>query len=54
MTAFLRGLPPEAYQRVGAHSADGTRSLDQQLQIYSWHGRHHVAHVTALRSRMGW
>jgi uncharacterized damage-inducible protein DinB len=22
--------------------------------IYAWHGRHHVAHITALRERMGW
>lgn len=21
---------------------------------YAWHGRHHVAHITALRTRMGW
>lgn len=24
------------------------------LQTYAWHGRHHVAHITALRERMGW
>jgi hypothetical protein len=24
------------------------------LQIYAWHGRHHVAHITALRDRNGW
>jgi hypothetical protein len=24
------------------------------LQIYSWHGRHHVAHITKLRERMKW
>jgi hypothetical protein len=22
--------------------------------LYVWHGRHHVAHITALRERMGW
>lgn len=24
------------------------------LGIYAWHGRHHVAHITALRERKGW
>jgi hypothetical protein len=29
-------------------------TLDQVLGLYAWHGDHHVAHVTALRQRMGW
>jgi len=29
-------------------------TLDWQLQMYSWHSRHHVAHITALRDREGW
>jgi uncharacterized damage-inducible protein DinB len=28
--------------------------LDGLLALYAWHGRHHVAHITALRDRMGW
>jgi hypothetical protein len=24
------------------------------LASYSWHGKHHVAHITSLRERMGW
>jgi hypothetical protein len=32
----------------------GVLSLDQLLGMYSWHGRHHTAHVTWLRERMGW
>lgn len=24
------------------------------LGMYSWHGKHHVAHITSLRERMGW
>ena len=24
------------------------------LQIYAWHGKHHVAHITSLREREGW
>jgi hypothetical protein len=29
-------------------------TLDRLLMLYAWHGRHHVAHVTALREREGW
>jgi hypothetical protein len=29
-------------------------SLDQALALYAWHGRHHTAHITSLRERMGW
>jgi hypothetical protein len=28
--------------------------LDDLLQLYGWHGRHHTAHITALRQRQGW
>lgn len=24
------------------------------LGMYSWHGRHHLAHITSLKERMGW
>jgi hypothetical protein len=24
------------------------------LQLYAWHGRHHLAHIDRLRERMGW
>lgn len=29
-------------------------SLWYLLGMYAWHGRHHVAHITALRERNGW
>lgn len=29
-------------------------SLWNLLASYAWHGKHHVAHITALRERMGW
>jgi len=51
---FLRSLAPEAFARPGVHSENGPLTLDTLLQIYSWHGRHHVAHITELRKRRGW
>jgi uncharacterized damage-inducible protein DinB len=32
----------------------GNLTLGKTLALYAWHGRHHVAHVTSLRERMGW
>lgn len=29
-------------------------SIYTQLGMYSWHGRHHLAHVMDLKTRMGW
>ena len=29
-------------------------SLEKNLVLYAWHGRHHVAHITSLRERNGW
>jgi hypothetical protein len=28
--------------------------LDVTLAMYAWHCRHHAAHITGLRERMGW
>ena len=36
------------------HPELGLVSLEKNLTFYSWHGRHHVAHVTSLRERNGW
>jgi hypothetical protein len=36
------------------HSERGLVSLDENLNYYAWHSRHHVAHITALREGEGW
>jgi hypothetical protein len=28
--------------------------LEKNLGLYSWHGRHHLAHITNTKERMGW
>jgi hypothetical protein len=50
----LRLIQPEQWKRKFNHPEMGTVSLEKNLALYSWHGRHHVAHVTELRKRMGW
>ncbi len=51
---LLRSLKPEDWKRTFRHPELGTISLEKNLALYSWHGRHHVAHITELRKRMGW
>lgn len=51
---LLHGMSPEDFARPLRHPEMGRLTLDQMLALYAWHGRHHVAHVTALRERMGW
>jgi uncharacterized damage-inducible protein DinB len=51
---FLKSLKPSDFSRTYNHPESGVSSLDRLLQLYAWHGRHHVAHITSLRERMGW
>ena len=53
-TLLLRALPEDVFRRSFRHPDLGLLTLDTQLAIYEWHGRHHVAHITTLRERMGW
>ena len=51
---LLESMSGSDWQRKFRHPERGTMTLDQNLQLYAWHGRHHVAHITALRERNGW
>src|ERR1035437_134084 len=42
------------FARTFRHPEAGVLRLDQTLAGYAWHGRHHAAHITGLRDRMGW
>lgn len=54
LVTLLRGIPDGDFQRTLHHTENGPMTVDAILGMYSWHGRHHVAHVTALRERMQW
>jgi len=51
---LLRSLSPPEFARTFKHPELGVVSLDKNISLYAWHGRHHVAHITSLRERMGW
>jgi hypothetical protein len=53
--AMLHAMSGDDWGRELRHPDHGTLlSLDWMLQLYAWHGRHHVAHINSLRSRQGW
>ena len=51
---LLRSLAAGDFARTLQHPELGIMTLDALLAMYAWHGRHHVAHITSLRERMGW
>ncbi|HEY0777460.1 MAG TPA: putative metal-dependent hydrolase [Gemmatirosa sp.] len=50
----LRALGAAELARVYRHPEMGEVPLRTAVALYAWHGGHHVAHVTALKGRMGW
>ena len=53
-TVLLRSITEDGWARAFNHPDNGLTTLEQALATYEWHSRHHVAHVTALREKMGW
>jgi len=53
-TMVLRNIPDADWKRTFRHPEMGLLSLEKTLALYAWHGKHHVAHVTTLREKMGW
>ena len=51
---LLRAMTATDFARTISHPEWGKPSLDTMLALYAWHGRHHTAHITSLRERMGW
>jgi DinB superfamily len=51
--AFLRALDPADFRRAFRHYEWGDVTIDECITMYSWHCRHHTAHIEiALRRRI--
>jgi hypothetical protein len=53
-TDMLRSMTAADFERSFRHSERGLIRLEMNLALYGWHSRHHAAHITRLRERMGW
>ncbi len=51
---LLRSMKTEQFGRTLVHPDHGIKNVDWLLFLYSWHGRHHTAHITELRKQKGW
>ncbi len=52
---FMLDMTEDQWQRTIYHPArQRTLTLWDLLKSYSWHSRHHTAHITSLRERMKW
>lgn len=51
---FLRGLDEEDFQKSYLHPELGEVSLERTLQLYVWHGRHHLAHIRLVAEGKGY
>jgi uncharacterized damage-inducible protein DinB len=51
---ILRAMTDADFERTLLHPDMGVMTLDALIAMYAWHGRHHVGHITSLRSRSGW
>ena len=53
-TVVLRPLDAADMARTYRHPEQGAVPIRTAVAMYAWHGRHHTAHITALRERLGW
>lgn len=52
---LLRSLDEETCSRTFYHpESKETIQLGYNIGVYAWHGNHHLAHIIALKERMGW
>ena len=51
---LLRAMAASDFERTLYHPEHGALTLDRMLALYAWHSKHHLAHITGLRERMGW
>jgi uncharacterized damage-inducible protein DinB len=51
---LLQSLTEAQWARGYKHPANGPMTVEMTTLLYAWHSRHHVAHITHLRSQEGW
>jgi uncharacterized damage-inducible protein DinB len=53
--ALLQAMTDADFERTYVHpEQEKPVPLRAVVALYAWHGRHHTAHITALRERNGW
>jgi hypothetical protein len=50
----MSGLTDDQWKRAAFHPERGELSMDNILEMYSWHGPHHIEQITNLRKSKNW
>ena len=48
---LLRGMAEADWKKAFRHPEIGLVLLENNLALYDWHSRHHIAHITTTRAR---
>ncbi len=52
---LLKSLSETDLEKYFVHPENGqNHTLKWTIALYAWHSKHHVAHITDLKKRMGW
>jgi hypothetical protein len=54
MVSLLEAMSDADFEKSFRHPERGPVTLENNLALYAWHSRHHTAHITRLRDRLGW
>lgn len=54
LTMLLRSVEDGEWTRTFVHPERGEVRIDHTALLYAWHGRHHIAHIQNLKTRMHW
>jgi uncharacterized damage-inducible protein DinB len=54
LVSVFESMSDSDFQKSFKHPERGAVTLASNLALYAWHSKHHTAHVTRLRERMGW
>jgi len=54
LVSLLESMSDADFDKTFRHPDRGQITLKGNLALYSWHSKHHTAHITRLRERMGW
>jgi len=54
LVALFESMSDAEFERAFVHPERGRVTLANNVALYAWHSRHHLAHITRLRERMGW
>ncbi|QHT62165.1 putative metal-dependent hydrolase [Paenibacillus lycopersici] len=49
--ALLHGMADEQFKRTFTSPAHGLMTIDQAVERFAWHGRHHIAQIAQIANR---